>query len=172
MPPPDPHLDTTDSVGRSLDALGIRVSTAWRDVRYGTAINDLRRWVYETDDEPLEHAQARALEAVVNHAPCSLGQLAAALHLDPSSTSRAVDRLVRRDLVTRKRATDDRRAVVIEPTAEGARRHSAIMDRAASAMAEILAVFTISEREQLASQLERFLSSTAKFVESQTDDHR
>lgn len=51
--------------------------------------------------------------------PCTLSELAAALGLDVSSTSRAVDAMVRRGTLRRRRDAADRRKVVISLSAAG-----------------------------------------------------
>lgn len=84
-----------------------------------TAIHLLRR--IRESDETLGVSPSRlsALSVVVFAGPLSLGALATAEQVTAPTMSRLVDGLVAAGLVTRRRAEDDRRAVVIEATEEG-----------------------------------------------------
>lgn len=63
--------------------------------------------------------QLWALRTMRDHAPISLGELAARMCLHPSTVSGVVDRLERKGLVSRTRSGIDRRVVELRPTADG-----------------------------------------------------
>lgn len=65
--------------------------------------------------------QRRALEALALRGPLRVADLAGALGVAPSSAGRLCDRLAREDLISRHRASADRRAVPVLITAAGRR---------------------------------------------------
>jgi DNA-binding MarR family transcriptional regulator len=67
----------------------------------------------------LPRAQAHALLAVASMARPAMTMLARELDLAPSTVTRLLDPLVRRGLVRRGSAPDDRRVVVLDLTAAG-----------------------------------------------------
>jgi len=64
-------------------------------------------------------AEWAALRSIRNRAPCTLNELARQIGIDAGTTSRLVDRLIRKKLATRKVASSDRRAVKLELTEAG-----------------------------------------------------
>src|SRR5689334_4120251 len=70
------------------------------------------------DDEQLTMGQLRMLE-MISCAPFSLGELASRHHVTPSTMSRAIDVLVRRDWVERRSDPNDRRQVILTLTPDG-----------------------------------------------------
>src|SRR4051794_37458639 len=70
--------------------------------------------------------QCYALEALVRRGPSGLGELAADLFLDKSTTSRVVATLKRKGYVSRSEHPGDKRAVVLDVTAAGRRLHDRI----------------------------------------------
>ncbi|WP_194906991.1 MarR family winged helix-turn-helix transcriptional regulator [Catenulispora rubra] len=77
---------------------------------------DIRRAV--EDATGVSFGRARALRRLV-HGPLRMSELAARLGWDKPYTSNVVDDLEERGLVTRSVAPDDRRAKMVELTAEG-----------------------------------------------------
>jgi DNA-binding MarR family transcriptional regulator len=67
------------------------------------------------------NAQLFLLQQLSAAGPCSLGELAALAHTQPSTVSLVIGRLQRAGLVTRVRAADDRRRAVIALTDAGRR---------------------------------------------------
>jgi DNA-binding MarR family transcriptional regulator len=63
--------------------------------------------------------QYRALAAIAEHEPMSLGSLANELDITAPSATRMCDRLERSRLITRTRSTRDPRSVDLRVTAEG-----------------------------------------------------
>ena len=67
----------------------------------------------------LTEPQFWGLEFLREHGPCPVHELADALHLQLSSTSGLVDRLVKMGMVRRERTEADRRVVLLSLTAKG-----------------------------------------------------
>jgi MarR family 2-MHQ and catechol resistance regulon transcriptional repressor len=98
-----------------------------------SALGDLLR-VYQFRDRDricchdISVTQCHALDALVDHAPLRLGELADRLYLDKSTTSRVISALVRKGYVRQTSESGDRRAVVLTPTAAGRRLYATITD--------------------------------------------
>lgn len=63
--------------------------------------------------------QCNALEAIAQHEPLTLNELAAALYLDKSTTSRVVDALAKKGYAVRGENPESRRSILVESTPEG-----------------------------------------------------
>ncbi|HEV7148359.1 MAG TPA: MarR family transcriptional regulator [Pedococcus sp.] len=79
-----------------------------------TSTETLARW-------GVTPAQARALRVLARHGTMRLKDLSGHLNISPRSGTEVVDELARRDLVRRTPDPADRRAVLVELTAEGER---------------------------------------------------
>ena len=148
------------------DDVSLRIALAWRELRRGAAGLELRNHVLGPSDPSLEQAQLDALEIVVSARDgWRMTDFAEALRVDPSSATRAIDRLETLGLAVRVRATDDKRVVVVRATAEGRRLMRTVNRSRAGGMARLLEPFEVAEREQFAEYLERFVESIDHFVE-------
>jgi DNA-binding MarR family transcriptional regulator len=90
--------------------------------------NSRRREVSQTLG--ISFARARALRRLA-HKPMSMGELAAALGIDPANATGVVDDLESQALARRRPHPTDRRAKLVEPTRKGkdlARRADAILN--------------------------------------------
>src|SRR5688500_17190316 len=96
----------------------LRIALAMREIRRGAAMPRLRERLYGT--AALDIGQHDALEVVVSLGEARMGDVAAALRVDPSTATRAVAKLEDAGLVERRRADTDARAVVVAPTTSGA----------------------------------------------------
>jgi DNA-binding MarR family transcriptional regulator len=67
----------------------------------------------------LSVAQCYSLEAIGTHEQLTLNELAESLYITPSTASRTIEELVRKGLVERRPAAEDRRAVSLTLTAQG-----------------------------------------------------
>ena len=86
-------------------------------------------------------------------------ELAEALRVDPSTATRAVQRLVNDGLAERRQSTYDGRVVLVYPSAEGKLRHAAVARRRVRELCRILSAFDADERAQLAGLLGRFVNA-------------
>ena len=100
------------------------------------------------DDEPLTMGQFRMLE-MLSCAPRTLGDLATRHHVTPSTMSRAVDVLVKRDWVDRRSDPEDRRQVILTLTEEGRAAHTAMQDHTQEVVARMIAQLGDDERARL-----------------------
>lgn len=98
------------------------------------ALQAVRRLCVE---ERLTCAQALALLALREKGPMSLTQLVEATSIDRSTMSDLLRRLHRAGLLSRRRAQDDRRALLITMTPEGAQALAEFERTAASGQADI-----------------------------------
>jgi DNA-binding MarR family transcriptional regulator len=101
------------------------------------------------DIEPLTATQRLALIEVAAVGPLRLCELASRMDTTPATASRAVDVIEEYGFVARRSDPDDRRAILIAPTARGrrwaARRRAVILEVLTSLPPEIAAQHTIDE---------------------------
>ncbi len=90
--------------------------------------------------------QFRALRYVSRHAGASLSDVAEHLGLTLPSTSKLVNRLVERGLLTRANAPDDRRRMVLEITPDGQTVLNAAAQATHARLMEQLAALSAEER--------------------------
>ncbi|MFM7092977.1 MAG: MarR family winged helix-turn-helix transcriptional regulator, partial [Actinomycetota bacterium] len=88
-----------------------------------------------------------------------MGDLAEALRVDPSTATRAIQRLEKLDLARRSALPSDGRVVTVSATAAGRERHAIIGERRLKAMSQILSRFSAEELVVLADLLDRFVKS-------------
>ncbi len=137
-----------------------RIGLAWRELRRGTAAVSLRSHLVGPDGTPMEQAQLDALEILAGEPDGQrMSDFADAMRVDPSTATRAVDRLQRVGLAERVMAGDDRRVVVARLTSLGRSTFERIRRQRAAGIELLLEPFTAAEREQLADLLERFVVS-------------
>jgi DNA-binding MarR family transcriptional regulator len=79
------------------------------------------------------------------------------LKVDPSTATRAVQRLEKLGLAQRKALVTDGRVVTVAVTQAGRDRHAIISERRMKAIVEILTDFTPAEQATLAELLDRFV---------------
>lgn len=143
--------------------LALRVGYAWREMRRGAAAGALRDHFFGVGVEALEPGQMDALDLLVQRT-WRMGDLADALHIDPSGATRAVQRLARAGLVERSADPDDRRVVVVSVTDAGRDRHESAAARRTSALARILAEYETDELGTLVDMMERFVAALEHLV--------
>ena len=97
----------------------------------------------------------RVLAALESKSGQRVGALAAMTSIELSTLSRLLDAMARRALVRRRRAREDGRAVLVEPTAEGAAVTALLVPRAAQYEQAALAGFPAAEAEALKAMLVR-----------------
>jgi DNA-binding MarR family transcriptional regulator len=87
------------------------------------------------------------------------------LRVDPSTATRAVQRLERVGLASRCASPSDKRVVVVSATEAGRSRHADAQARRLDALRAIMEEFDNKERQQLAAYLERFVHALDGFVD-------
>ena len=133
----------------------VRIGRAWTEMRRGAWTGRYQAFVFG-DDEPIEPGQLDALDLLAL-SDRSMSQLAEKLRIDPSSATRAVQRLVADELAERYAAAGDGRVVMVRMTDAARARHSKIAERRIAAMSHLLSGFSRNERGELADMLERFV---------------
>ncbi len=142
-----------------------RIAAAWRELRRGASGAALRAHLVGPNAPALEQAQLDALEVLVRVADgWRMSEFADAMHVDPSTATRAIDRLERLGLAERSVAAGDRRVVLARPTELGRRTVREMLVRRAVGMERLLEPFDPAEREQFAEYLERLVASVDHLV--------
>ncbi len=106
-----------------------------------------------------------ALDLLTRRDQRPMKELAARLRVEPSTATRAVQRLENDGLVERFTSPEDGRVVLVRITDEGRRRHEAVATRRSTAMMHILSEFDPLERAQLADLMDRLITSIDEVVE-------
>lgn len=135
-----------------------RIGRAWIELRRGAAAVGLRSYLFG-EEAPLEQGQMDALDLLTRRDERPMKELAARLRVEPSTATRAMQRLETDGLVERFTSSDDRRVVLVRITDEGRRRHDDVAARRSTAMMHILSAFEPDERSQLADLLDRLIDS-------------
>jgi DNA-binding MarR family transcriptional regulator len=138
--------------------LALRIGNAWIDLRRGSGTTGIRDYMFGPGNL-LEQGQMDALDLLINREHRTMSSLAGRLRVNPSTATRAVDRLVSGGLVERFHSPDDGRVVLVRITEEGRRCHAQVAARRAHVMSTILGAFTAAERVVLAGLLERLVES-------------
>jgi DNA-binding MarR family transcriptional regulator len=117
-----------------------------------------------TGDDALEPGEWDTLELLAQKPSWRMGDLARALRVDPSTATRAVQRLVHAELAERSRCEHDGRVAFVQLSTVGRTRYEDGMRRRQRVMRELLHGFQPEERAQLADLLGRLVSSLDVFV--------
>lgn len=140
-----------------------RIGRAWIEMRRGAGASALRAYLFGRE-KPLEQGQMDALDLLTRRNDRPMKELAARLRVDPSTATRAVQRLEADGLVERYTSPQDGRVVLVRITDEGTRRHDDVAARRSTAMMHILSEFEPGERALLALLLDRFVESVDTVV--------
>ena len=117
---------------------------------------------FSTVAEDITIAQYRTLVVLASRGPQKLADLAEHLGVTPPTAGRMCDRLVRRGLVTRHRAHDDRRVVRISLTGDGRRIVDDATRRRRVFLARILAGMPARRRQEVAAALRAFAEAAGE----------
>jgi DNA-binding MarR family transcriptional regulator len=124
-----------------------RIAAAWRELRRGASGAALRSHLIGPGGPQVEQAQLDALEVLAAEPTgWRMGDFADAMHVDPSTATRAVARLEQLGLAERTRDPDDRRVVLARPTGLGRRTVSSMLVRRSIGMERLLETFTDDEQ--------------------------
>ena len=128
------HWDISDWMPYRMWSVGRHAAQRMRDLslkRYG-----------------LKPAGWRALANIGSRAPLSSKELSRVIGLDPVQTSRAVDQLVRQQLITRRIDQEDRRRVELRLSRKGLKIYNAIAPVAEDIEADLLSPLSAAERRE------------------------
>ena len=115
--------------------------------------------------EDVTLAQYRVLIELASRGPQRVADLATALTVDRSTATRMCDRLVRKRLVARRRATDDRRVVRISLTAAGAELVAEVSRRRRAEIQRIVRRIPSSHRQLVVDALQAFSRAAGEVPE-------
>lgn len=164
MHSPATGAGTVDFRNRTDREHARRIGRAWIELRRGAAASALRSYLFGTE-KALEQGQMDALDLLTRRDERPMKELAARLRVEPSTATRAVQRLENDGLVERFPSPEDGRVVLVRITEEGRRRHDAVATRRSIAMMHILSEFDPRERAQLADLMDRLITSIDEVVE-------
>jgi DNA-binding MarR family transcriptional regulator len=154
----------TDPRQREIYDLAVRIGLAWRAMRRGASAAPLRDWLYSG----VEQGQMDTLDVLATQATWRMSEIAEALRVDPSTATRAVDRMEKLGFAERRPGKDDGRVVEVAITDTGRTIHREVATRRVELMTEVLSAYRKSELSVLADLLERFVTATDAFVASHT----
>lgn len=157
MRSPATGAGTVDFRNRTDREHARRIGRAWIELRRGAAASALRSYLFGTE-KALEQGQMDALDLLTRRER-PMKELAARLRVEPSTATRAVQRLEHDGLAERFTSPQDGRVVLVRITDEGRRRHDAVAERRSIAMMHILSEFDPRERAQLADLMDRLIAS-------------
>lgn len=149
----------------SEQELARRIGLAWIEIRRGAAMGALRDHLFGTGADALEQGQMDTLDLLAQQPSWRMSDLAEALRVDPSTATRAVQRLVNVGLACRNPSDEDGRVVMAAITPAGRMRHAEVAGRRTQLMTDLLGAFTPADRATLAEMLERFVSAVDGFVQ-------
>lgn len=161
MSDPSPRL-----TGREVHDLAVRIALSWRALRRGASTGELRDFLYGTEDGAIEQGQMDTLDLLALRPSWRMSELAEDLRVDPSTATRAVQRLVNDGLAVRRACSTDGRVVEVEISEQGKEVHKAVSERRVELMTHILKRYRSEELPVLADVLERFVRASNDFVSS------
>lgn len=112
-------------------------------------------------DTGLGESEFRILEALLHKGPMPVNTIGPKVFLTPGSISVAVDRLLKRGLVTRTNSSEDRRVRVVDLTASGRRLIEQVFASHARQVDRLAGVLSPKERRQIARGLKAFGKAAA-----------
>ncbi len=115
--------------------------------------------------EDVTLAQYRVLIELASRGPQRLADLADSLTVDRSTATRMCDRLVRKRLVARRRATDDRRVVRVSLTATGMELVAEVSRRRRAEIQRIVRRMPASSRPLVVRALQAFADAAGEVPE-------
>ncbi len=148
----------SDPVVPDIDAIAA-IAFAWRELRRGAGSSAIRDKLFGTGDSALDPGQVDTLDLLVERDSWRMGDLAEALRVDPSTATRAIQRLEKLDLAKRSALPTDGRVVTVSATPAGRQRHAIIGERRFKAMSQILSHYSADELEVFADHLTRFVNA-------------
>lgn len=144
----------------------LRIGRLWRELRRGAGMNVLLAHLLGTGDDKLEPGEWDTLELLAQQPSWRMGDLARAMRVDPSTATRAVQRLKHLGFAERHRCQQDGRVAFVRLTVAGLDRYRVGNQQRQAVMHHLLARFEDDEAEHLADLLQRLVDSLDAFVAS------
>jgi DNA-binding MarR family transcriptional regulator len=144
---------------------------AWREIRRGASTGPLRDFLYTIESDQIDAAQIElgqmdTLDLLATRPSWRMSELAEALRVEPSTATRAVQRLERAGLARRRPSAADGRVVKVEITEAGSEVHRTVVARRSELFAHILGSYSSAELPVFVDLLERFVAAVDEFVAS------
>ena len=169
MTTPNIPLDLSVETNREIAG---RVGVAWREIRRGAANNAVRHILFGSETHSIEPGQMDTLEKIVVNESMRMGEVADAMRVDPSTATRAVQRLIKDGLVERIAHDGDARVVVVAPTELGRDVFLHFTERRRKLVLAVVEQFPEEERGTVAEVLERFSAAVDSAVRDLTSHQR
>lgn len=138
---PAPRAATTDDVVIELI------------IRAGRAISGIAQHSLSEVNDDVTPPQFRTLVVLATNGPRRLADLAEALDVSPSTTTRMCDRLETKGFIERTRDELDRREVNLELTSAGRKLVEAVLQRRRAGLSDLLELVPDGSREDLVHSL-------------------
>lgn len=146
--------DVSEGVRKAVSSeeqLNKRLAVAWRD---------LRRMKPQPLSVSIPQGQLDTMDVLAHLGSCTMAELSAALAIDASTATRAVERLVQVGLVERDRSEEDGRAVMVNLTPGGRALEKKLTVERLRHMSNVLANLTMEQRETIAMSMETLLAAS------------
>jgi len=135
------------------------VLSSFTEIMSGLMIDQYQKQLTELE---LTLPQAQVLR-VLRRGPLQTGQLAAEMRISAPAVTQLTDRLIRKGLIERHAAADDRRCVIVALSAEGRRLVDRFRERRREIFDEALAELTEAERRQAFEVLEKVVRALENY---------
>jgi DNA-binding MarR family transcriptional regulator len=143
----------------------LRMGRAWREIRRGSAAGAVRERVFGSDETALDPGQVDTLDLLAAKDCWRMGDLADALHIDPSTATRAVQRLIASGLAEKVTQEGDGRVVHVALTEIGRQTAAYYTERRVETIRELLSNFTNSEQIAFLEFLERYIHNMSEMTQ-------
>ena len=140
------------------------IARAWRELRRGGSSSAIRDYFFGVAPDALDSGQMDTLDVLIREPTWRMSELAVALRVDPSTATRAVQRLVAPGLVERLTDREDGRVVIVRITPAGRELYRQIDARRGFVLSRLMSAFDDDERLQLAELMTRFVVSLDEVV--------
>ena len=141
-----------------------RIARAWREIRRGFANNTVSELIFEGEEFSIEPGQFDTLEKLIMHESIRMGDLADSLRIDPSTATRAVQRLMKDGLAEKVSHSGDGRVVYVAPTKRGIDVYHWVVARRREVVQSVVNELSADRREEIAVALEEFGVALDKVV--------
>ena len=158
----------TSNNSRSDNDMAVRIALAWRELRRGASAASLRQYLLGANEGAIELGQMDTLDLVATGRAWRMSELAEALRVEPSTATRAVERLVKAGLAERRPGAHDGRVVEVVITPAGKTIHHDVSSRRLDLIRYIMADFRHDELVSFITMLERYVHLVDAFVDAQT----
>jgi MarR family 2-MHQ and catechol resistance regulon transcriptional repressor len=122
----------------------------------GKAFRAAAKYLYAGLEETgIDDTDFRILEALLNKGPLPVNTIGPKVHLTPGSISVAIDRLLKRGLVSRVESTADRRVRIVSLTPKGKELIAPIFRKHAAEIRKVFAAASAKELRTLGTALKK-----------------